>query len=90
MRPQILLLDEPSIFLDPRGRRELLTVLESWSGTWIVATHDLEFVRQTCGRVFVLDAGRLVAEGPTDALLANAKLMEQHGLEVPHSLRKGS
>jgi cobalt/nickel transport system ATP-binding protein len=88
MRPQILLLDEPSIFLDPRGRRELLAVLQSWSGTWIVATHDLEFVRQTCGRVFVLDGGRLIAEGPTDALLSNAELMEQHGLEVPHSLRK--
>jgi cobalt/nickel transport system ATP-binding protein len=89
MRPQILLLDEPSIFLDPRGRRELLSVLEGWSGSWIVATHDLEFVRQTCGRVLVLDAGRLVAEGPTDVVLANAALMEQHGLEVPHSLRKG-
>jgi cobalt/nickel transport system ATP-binding protein len=89
MRPQILLLDEPSIFLDPRGRRELLAVLQSWSGTWIVATHDLEFVRQTCGRVFVLDGGRLIAEGATDTVLANAELMEQHGLEVPHSLRKG-
>jgi len=88
MQPQILLLDEPSIFLDPRGRRELLAVLQSWSGTWIVATHDLEFVRQTCGRVFVLDGGRLIAEGPTDAVLADAELMERHGLEVPHSLRK--
>jgi cobalt/nickel transport system ATP-binding protein len=88
MQPQILLLDEPSIFLDPRGRRELLAVLQSWSGTWIVATHDLEFVRQTCGRVFVLDGGRLIAEGATDAVLADAELMERHGLEVPHSLRK--
>jgi cobalt/nickel transport system ATP-binding protein len=87
MRPEILLLDEPSIFLDPRGRRDLLAILDGWSGTRIVATHDLEFVRQTCRRVMMLDGGRLVADGPTDELFANRTLMEEHGLEVPHSLR---
>jgi cobalt/nickel transport system ATP-binding protein len=89
MRPEILLLDEPSIFLDPRGRRDLLAILDGWSGTRIVATHDLEFVRQTCRRVMMLDGGRLVADGPTDELFANRLLMEEHGLEVPQSLRRG-
>jgi cobalt/nickel transport system ATP-binding protein len=87
MRPQVLLLDEPSLFLDPRGRRALVTQLQELGGTRVVASHDLELVLQTCGRVLVLDGGRLVADGPARTLLADAALMEAHGLEVPYSLR---
>jgi cobalt/nickel transport system ATP-binding protein len=87
MRPDVLLLDEPSIFLDPRGRRELLGYLQTLPGTKLIAAHDLEFVRSVCGRVLVIDGGRLVADGPTDAILADADLMAKHGLEVPWSLR---
>jgi cobalt/nickel transport system ATP-binding protein len=43
-------------------------------------------IRATCARVLVLDAGRLVADGPTLSVLANGELMNAHGLEVPHSL----
>jgi cobalt/nickel transport system ATP-binding protein len=88
MRPDVLLLDEPSIFLDPRGRRELLGYLRALPGTKLIAAHDLEFVRSVCGRVLVIDGGRLVADGATDAILANGDLMEKHGLEVPWSLRR--
>lgn len=88
MKPEILLLDEPSIFLDPRGRRELLDVLSRWSGAWLIATHDLEFVRLSCRRVIVMDGGKLVADGATDAILGDVTLMERHGLEVPASLRQ--
>lgn len=87
MQPAILLLDEPSIFLDPRGRRELRDLLAGLNGTRLIASHDLEFVRATCRRVIVLDGGRLAADGPTDHVLANAELMDRHGLEVPFSLR---
>src|SRR4051794_22437230 len=88
MRPDVLLLDEPSVFLDPRGRRELLGYLRSLPGTKLIAAHDLEFVRSVCGRVLVIDGGRLVANGATDAILADVDLMERHGLEVPWSLRR--
>jgi cobalt/nickel transport system ATP-binding protein len=87
MRPGVLLLDEPSIHLDPRGRRELVKLVTELPGAQVIAAHDLEFVRATCRRVVVIDGGRLVADGPADDLLADAVLMERHGLEVPGSLR---
>ena len=88
MQPGVLLLDEPSMFLDPRGRRGLMELLKGLGGTQVIATHDLELVLQTCARVLVLDAGRLVADGPASTILADAALMEAHGLEVPASLRR--
>jgi cobalt/nickel transport system ATP-binding protein len=89
MRPEVLLLDEPSMNLDPRGRRELIALLLSLGGTQVIAAHDLEMILETCGRVLLLDGGRLVADGPPRTLLADAALMEAHGLEVPYSLRHG-
>jgi cobalt/nickel transport system ATP-binding protein len=87
MRPQVLLLDEPSMFLDPRGRRELLELLAALGGTQVIASHDLELILHLCPRVLVLDGGRIVADGPARTLLAEASLMVAHGLEVPHSLQ---
>jgi cobalt/nickel transport system ATP-binding protein len=88
MRPDILLLDEPSMYLDPRGRRELIGLINGLGTTRLIAAHDLEFILQTCGRVLLLDGGRLIADGPTRQVLADADLMEAHGLEIPYSLRK--
>jgi cobalt/nickel transport system ATP-binding protein len=89
MRPGILLLDEPSMFLDARGRRELISLLHDLPGTRILAAHDLEMILETCSRVLLLDHGRLIADGPARDLLADDALLTTHGLEVPHSLRKG-
>jgi cobalt/nickel transport system ATP-binding protein len=87
MRPEVLLLDEPSMFLDPRGRRGLIDLLDEIGGSRLIAAHDLELILRTCSRVLVIDGGRLVADGPARAVLADADLMESHGLEVPYSLR---
>jgi cobalt/nickel transport system ATP-binding protein len=87
MRPEVLLLDEPSMYLDPRGRRELIGLINGLPGTKVTASHDLEFILRTCGRILLLDHSRLVADGPAPDLLADAALMEAHGLEVPYSLR---
>ena len=88
MKPGVLLLDEPSMFLDPRGRRELIRTVCDLPGTLLIATHDLDFVLDCCPRTIVLDAGRVAADGPTAELLANPALMDTHGLEAPHRLRK--
>ena len=85
-KPTVLVLDEPTSDLDPRGRREFKTLLQSLPGAKIIATHDLELVVDLCSRVIILDEGKLVAEGPTIPLLSNEQLMLAHGLEKPHSL----
>jgi cobalt/nickel transport system ATP-binding protein len=87
MRPGVLLLDEPSLHLDPRGRRELIGLLQGLQGTQLIASHDLELILQTCDRVLVLDGGQLRADGVPATILADAGLMDQYGLEVPYSLR---
>jgi len=86
MRPEILLLDEPSTHLDPRSRRELIHLMNELKVTKVISAHDLEMIRETCQRILVLDRGRIVADGPTRKILSDASLMNAHGLEVPHSL----
>ena len=85
-KPRVLVLDEPTSDLDPRGRREFKALLQSLPGAKIIATHDLELVLDLCSRVFILDGGRIVAQGPTASLLGDEELMLAHGLEKPHRL----
>ena len=87
MEPDVLVMDEPSSNLDPRGRRRLIHMLKSFEHTRIIATHDLELVVEVCSHAMVMDGGRIVAEGPADELLNNEDLMLAHGLERPHILR---
>ena len=88
-RPSVLVLDEPSANLDPRGRRRFIGLIQSLDSTKLIATHDLEMVLELCPRTVLLDAGRVVADGPSREILGNAELMDAHGLEQPLSLRLG-
>jgi energy-coupling factor transporter ATP-binding protein EcfA2 len=88
-QPTVLVLDEPTANLDPRSRRSFASLIRSLTATKLIATHDLEFVLELCDRVLLLDAGRIVAEGPPDEVMGNEPLMEEHGLELPLSLRLG-
>lgn len=83
MSPKILVLDEPSAGLDPRARRSLIELLREMQRTMLVATHDLHMVEELFPRTVVLDEGRVVADGPTEAILMDAALLEAHGLEMP-------
>ncbi len=85
--PTLLVLDEPTSSLDPKGRRELKELLRQIPITKLIATHDLELVVELCSRVIVLDGGMVVAEGPTIEVLSNEELMLKHSLERPHALR---
>lgn len=83
MEPRILVCDEPSLGLDPRGRRTLIEFLRSLRQTMLVASHDMRLVRELCPRTIILDGGHIVADGPTAVLLADRELLEAHGLEMP-------
>lgn len=82
MQPDLLLLDEPTAFLDPRGRREFLSLLKTLPQTKLIASHDLAFIRAACNRVLVLDGGCLLADGPTEQVIADHGLLREHGLEA--------
>lgn len=80
LRPSILVIDEPTANLDPRGRNSIISLLGELGGTQIIATHDLALVRELCSRTIVLDAGQKVADGATAVILEDKSLLEAHGL----------
>jgi cobalt/nickel transport system ATP-binding protein len=82
MSPAILALDEPFSSLDPSARRELMHLLQMLPQTMIVSTHHIPIIRHLFPRTVVMDDGRVVADGDTEAILADAALLEAHGLEV--------
>lgn len=83
MDPEVLVLDEPTAGLDPRGRRELIQLLRGLPQTMLVATHDMRMVAELFERTVIIDGGQVVGDGPTAQILAEPHLLERHGLEAP-------
>jgi cobalt/nickel transport system ATP-binding protein len=81
LEPALLLLDEPSAFLDPRSRRRLAGVLRNLPQGFILATHDLNLALDLCLRTILLNKGRIRADAGTPAILADEKLLDECGLE---------
>ena len=88
MQPEAIIMDEPSVSLDPYNRRAVINVINTLPQTKLIASHDLEMIRETCTRVLLLGGGRVSADGETDEILSNKALLEQNRLEVPISLMK--
>lgn len=80
MSPQYLVLDEPTSGLDPRSRRELIDLLKTFSQCLVVATHDLDLVRELASRVIVINKGSIVADGLAEEILADKTLLMQNDL----------
>ncbi len=80
MNVKLLLLDEPVTNLDFRSRRRLVDILAARAEAMLLATHDLDLVRQLCSRAVLLDEGLIAADGPADEILADTKLLAEHGL----------
>ncbi|HSR43649.1 MAG TPA: ABC transporter ATP-binding protein [Acidimicrobiia bacterium] len=83
MRPEIVVLDEPSSNLDPASRRELAAILTSLEITMLMVTHDLPYALELCPRALVMNEGRIIADGPTKQILSDRDLMKANRLELP-------
>jgi energy-coupling factor transport system ATP-binding protein len=88
LRPEILILDEPTAGLDPRGRRELLARIRSWHEetglTLILVSHDLDELARVVERVVFLEQGEIIADGPARQVLSDGELLRTARLDVPH------
>ena len=83
MHPDIVLMDEPSVALDPKNRRHLISLLNEMEPMKIIASHDLDFIMDTCERTILMWQGQIIADGPTEEILTDRTLLEAHGLELP-------
>lgn len=83
MKPEILVLDEPSSNLDPASRRELATILKSLDITIFMVTHDLPYALELCERSVVLSGGLIAEDSSTRALLADVEKLAKYRLELP-------
>jgi len=87
MQPKIMIIDEPGANLDPKSRQELIDLIkdlqEKQSFTLVVATHDVDLVPQVADRTFILNQGRVIAEGPVREVLLNLEVLHEARLEPP-------
>lgn len=86
MNPKVVILDEPESSLDCKARRQLINFLKNTNETLLIASHDLEFLLETCKRTIILDNGSITADGKSQTIMGDKQLMETHGFEKPHSL----
>ena len=87
MKPEILVLDEPSSNLDPAARREIAEILNELDITMLMVTHDLPYALELCQRSVILSSGTIVADRATYDLLADEELIKQHRLELPFGFK---
>lgn len=86
MQPDILVMDEPSANLDPKSRRQLITILKGFHHSKIIASHDLDLVLEVCNRCIVLHDRQIRTDGQTSEILLNEELMKKNDLELPVSV----
>lgn len=86
MTPDIILMDEPSVALDPKNRRNLIGILNEFTHLKMIASHDLDFIWDTCERTILMAEGKIVCDGKTEEILQDEELLEAHGLELPLSI----
>ena len=88
MTPDIILMDEPSIALDPRNRRYLIQILNQFHHLKIIASHDLDMILDTCSRVILMAEGTIIRDGKAEEILSDKELLEENGLELPLCMQR--
>lgn len=90
MTPDIILMDEPSIALDPKNRRNLINILNEFQHLKIIASHDLDMILDTCNRTILMSEGKIVKDGNTKDILTDKKLLEANNLELPFCFQENN
>ena len=87
MEPNILILDEPTVGLDPAGQKSMMdlfrTLTEDYGKTIIIVTHDMNVVAEYTNRVLVMNQGKLVFDGTPVTLFSNQVLLRECNLDLP-------
>lgn len=86
MEPEVIIMDEPSVSLDPYNRRAVINVINSLTQTKIIASHDLDMIMETCRRVILISDGQIVASGAAMDILRDKELLESNRMELPFGL----
>ena len=87
MEPKVILMDEPSTALDPVNRRTVINTINRLPQTKLIASHDLDMILDTCGRVILLSHGKIVADGSAETILRDKALLEANRMELPFCLQ---
>ena len=91
MRPSVLILDEPTAGLDPRGRDKILTMLEELHArehvTILMVSHSMDDMARLAARLIVMSEGRIVADGTPREIFSREEMMTSVGLDVPEAAR---
>lgn len=90
MTPDIILMDEPSIALDPKNRRNLINILNKFQHLKIIASHDLDMILDTCNRTILMSEGKIIKDGNTKDILTDKKLLEANNLELPFCFQENN
>ncbi|MDZ5725058.1 ABC transporter ATP-binding protein [Acetobacterium sp. K1/6] len=88
MNPRVILFDEPTSFLDPQARRNVINTLDTLKMTKVIATHDLDMALDICDRVIILHHGSVFADGTVRDILFDENLLSQCHLELPLCMQK--
>ena len=87
MQPEILILDEPSAGLDPKGRKVISEMIEQYrkntGSTVIVVSHSMEDVAESADKVLVMNKGKVEYFASVDEVFSNAEHLVEIGLNVP-------
>jgi len=89
MRPEVLVLDEPTAGLDPRSHEEALVIIEKireqTGCTIVIVSHNMDDVARLSDRVFVMAAGEIVKSGPPAEVFSDEEFLKNIGLGVPRA-----
>ncbi|SDI07645.1 energy-coupling factor transport system ATP-binding protein [Alteribacillus persepolensis] len=91
MEPNVLILDEPTAGLDPKGQEDILTLLKDWQEkyqiTMIIITHQMEEASRLAEKLIVMDNGQIAMEGRPEDIYAQNQMLQQLDLDVPERVK---